>query len=60
MVKMSQQFALKPIKALLRRSLDPDETISTDLGEIEFDKLARGHGRPWRAGRGSARAARAR
>ena len=40
MVKMSQQFALKPIKALLRKSLDPDETIRTELGEIEFDKLA--------------------
>jgi acetolactate synthase-1/2/3 large subunit len=44
MVKMSQQFALKPIKALLRKSLDPDETIRTELGEIEFDKLAQAMG----------------
>jgi len=41
---MSQQFALKPVKTLLRKSLDPDETIRTDLGEIEFDKLAQAMG----------------
>ena len=39
MVKMNQQFALKPIKTLIRKSLGPDETIKADLGEIEFDKL---------------------
>ena len=44
MVKMSQQLALKPIKAMLRKSLGPDETIRTDLGEIEFDKLAQAMG----------------
>jgi acetolactate synthase-1/2/3 large subunit len=40
MVKMNQQFMLKPLKTLIRKSLGPDETIKADLGEIEFDKLA--------------------
>jgi len=40
MVKMNQQFMLKPIKTMVFKSLGPDETIKTDLGEIEFDKLA--------------------
>ena len=44
MVKMNQQFALKPLKALVFKSLGPDETINTDLGEIEFDALARSMG----------------
>ena len=44
MVKMNQQFALNPIKTLVRRSLPPDETINADLGEIEFDVLARSMG----------------
>jgi acetolactate synthase-1/2/3 large subunit len=47
MVKMNQQFALKPIKTLIKKSLGPDETIKADLGEIRFDELARamgGHG----------------
>lgn len=44
MVKMNQQFALKPIKTMIRKSLGPDETIKTDLGEIEFDKLAQSMG----------------
>lgn len=47
MVKINQQFALKPIKTMIKKSLSPEETINTDLGEIEFDKLARsmgGHG----------------
>lgn len=44
MVKMNQQFALKPIKTLVMRSLSPEETINTDLGEIEFDTLARSMG----------------
>ncbi len=34
MVKMNQQFALKPLKTLIRKSLGPDETINADLGEI--------------------------
>jgi len=44
MVKMNQQFALKPIKTLIRKSLGPDETINADLGEIRFDKLAESMG----------------
>ncbi len=44
MVKMNQQFALKPVKTLIRKSLGPDETIGADLGEIEFDALARSMG----------------
>ncbi len=44
MVKMNQQFMLKPIKTLIRKSLGPDETIKADLGEIGFDELARAMG----------------
>lgn len=44
MVKMNQQFALKPIKTLLKKSLSPEETINADLGEIQFDKLAESMG----------------
>jgi acetolactate synthase-1/2/3 large subunit len=44
MVKMNQQFALKPIKTLIRKSLGPDETIKADLGEIRFDELGRAMG----------------
>ncbi len=44
MVKMNQQFALKPVKTLIKKSLGPDETINADLGEIEFDVLARSMG----------------
>jgi acetolactate synthase-1/2/3 large subunit len=44
MVKMNQQFMLKPIKTLVRKSLGPDETIKADLGEIRFDKLGEAMG----------------
>ncbi len=44
MVKMNQQFALKPLKTLVFKSLGPDETINADLGEIRFDELARSMG----------------
>ncbi len=47
MVKMNQQFALKPLKTMIKKSLGPGETFYTDLGEIAFDKLAHsmgGHG----------------
>jgi acetolactate synthase-1/2/3 large subunit len=44
MVKMNQQFTLKPIKTLIFKSLGPDETIKADLGEIEFDRLAQAMG----------------
>lgn len=44
MVKMNQQFALKPVKTLLMKSLGPEETINADLGEIEFDVVAQAMG----------------
>ena len=44
MVKMNQQFMLRPFKTLLFKHLDADETIKADLGEIEFDKLAQAMG----------------
>jgi acetolactate synthase-1/2/3 large subunit len=44
MVKMNQQFALKPLKTFLLKALDDDETINADLGEIEWDKLAQAMG----------------
>jgi acetolactate synthase-1/2/3 large subunit len=40
MVKINQQFALKPMKTMIKKSLSPEETINTDLNEIEFDKMA--------------------
>jgi acetolactate synthase-1/2/3 large subunit len=44
MVKMNQQFTLKPFKTLIRKSLSPEETINADLGEIQFDRLAQSMG----------------
>jgi acetolactate synthase-1/2/3 large subunit len=44
MVKMNQQFALKPVKTMIKKSLEPSETINTDLGEIAWDKLAESMG----------------
>jgi acetolactate synthase-1/2/3 large subunit len=44
MVKMTQQFALRPVKTIIKKSLDEDETINADFHEIEFDKLARSMG----------------
>ena len=44
MVKMNQQFALKPVKTLVKKSLGPDETINADLCETRFDDLARSMG----------------
>ena len=44
MVKINQQFALKPIKTLVKKSLSPDETINADLDETRFDDLARAMG----------------
>lgn len=44
MVKMNQQFALKPVKTLIKKSLSPEETINADLGVIQFDKLAESMG----------------
>jgi acetolactate synthase I/II/III large subunit len=44
MVKMTQQFQMKPLKTLIKKSLDPSETINTELGEIRFDLLAQSMG----------------
>ncbi len=44
MVKMTQQFAMKPIKTMIKKELSAEETINTDLGEIQFDKLAESMG----------------
>ena len=44
MVKMNQQFMLRPFKTMLFKHLDPDETIKADLGEIAFDRLAQSMG----------------
>jgi acetolactate synthase I/II/III large subunit len=44
MVKMNMSFALKPLKTMFMKSLKPEETINTELGEIEFDKVAQAMG----------------
>lgn len=44
MVKMNQQFALRPLKTMILKSLGPDETINADFRETEFDKLAESMG----------------
>jgi acetolactate synthase-1/2/3 large subunit len=44
MVKMNQSFALAPLRTLVMKSLGPGENIHTDLGEIEWDALARSMG----------------
>ncbi|MCB0539616.1 MAG: thiamine pyrophosphate-binding protein, partial [Bacteroidetes bacterium] len=44
MVKMSQQIAFKPLKTIIKKSLDEGETVNADLGEIKFDDLAKSMG----------------
>ena len=44
MVKMSQSVARHPVKMVVKKRLDPDETTGTDLGEIAYDALARSMG----------------
>jgi acetolactate synthase-1/2/3 large subunit len=44
MVKMNQQFSLRPVKTVVRKRLDADETINADFSEIRFDELARSMG----------------
>lgn len=48
MVKLNQQYALKPLKTIafkvLHKPFGPDETINADFGEIRFDKLAEAMG----------------
>lgn len=44
MVKMSQSVARRPVKMMVKKQLDADETTGTDLGEIAYDALARAMG----------------
>lgn len=44
MVKMNQQFMLRPFKTMLLKKLGDHETIKADLGEIRFDLLAQSMG----------------
>ncbi|MBI2607036.1 MAG: thiamine pyrophosphate-binding protein [Deltaproteobacteria bacterium] len=44
MVKMNQSFQLRPIKTMIKKSLDPDENINADFSEIRFDRLAESMG----------------
>jgi len=44
MVKINQQFALKPVKTMVRKSLDPEETINADFSPVRYDKLAQAMG----------------
>lgn len=44
MVKINQSFALKPLKMILRKRLAPDENLWTDLGEMDFAKMAQAMG----------------
>ena len=49
MVKMNQQFALKPVKTVTKKmlsnsALGPEETINADLGPIRWDEMARAMG----------------
>ena len=44
MVKMTQQFVFRPWKTVIKKSLEPGETINADLEEIAFDKLAQSMG----------------
>lgn len=44
MVKMNQQFALRPIKTMITKSLGPNETINADFSETRFDLVAESMG----------------
>ncbi len=44
MVKMTQSMAARPLKMILLKSLDPEETINADLGEVAWDQVARAMG----------------
>ncbi|MCB1174719.1 MAG: thiamine pyrophosphate-binding protein [Leptospiraceae bacterium] len=44
MVKMTQQFAFKPLKTMIFKSLGPGETINADFNEIRYDLLAESMG----------------
>ena len=40
MVKIGQQISLKPVKTVVRKSLSPEETIGTELGDVAWDQVA--------------------
>jgi acetolactate synthase-1/2/3 large subunit len=44
MVKMSQQFAIKPLKTMIKKTLSPEETYGTELGEVAWDRVAEAMG----------------
>jgi acetolactate synthase I/II/III large subunit len=44
MVKMTQSIALKPIKMMIKKSLRPEETINSELGEVRYDKMSEAMG----------------
>lgn len=44
MVKMNQHFALRPLKTMWKKTLEPHESINTDLGEIRFDLVGEAMG----------------
>ncbi len=44
MVKVNQEFAINPEKLVAQGSLDDDEHINTDLGEIRYDAMAESMG----------------
>lgn len=46
MVKINQMFALEPVKEMFETALGPDKTgtINTDLGDIDWGRLARAMG----------------
>ena len=44
MVKINQHIAMKPIKTLIKKTLSPEESINTDLGNINFHQLAESMG----------------
>ncbi|MDF1562143.1 MAG: thiamine pyrophosphate-binding protein [Deltaproteobacteria bacterium] len=44
MVKMTQSIAFKPLKMMLKKRLDPEETINSTLDEIDYAKLAEAMG----------------
>ena len=46
MVKINQMFALQPFRDVFKTALGPDHsrTVNTDLGEIEWDRLAEAMG----------------
>ena len=44
MVKMNQQFSLRPVKTIIRKRLADDETINADFSAIAYDEMARSMG----------------